>query len=149
MPSYITVTIIIVVAVTILIATIRAISMKVQKRMLEEIERRFDGKKIHSMTSSANFFGLTSKGIGQTRGQGALVLAEDELFFLMAVPKKEYSIPYNKITEVDLKKSHLGKSIGRDLLHVSFDTEYDQDSIAWSVREPGQWKMAIDKLRGA
>ena len=147
MPGYLVTILIVIAGVITLVAVIRMISLGVQRKMLEEINTRFAGKKIHSMTSSSNFFGLTSQGPGQVRGLGSLVLGEDGIFFLMAVPRKEIEIPYHKITDIELKKSHLGKSVGRELLHVSFETETGYDSAAWLVREPQQWKAAIEKLK--
>lgn len=149
MPGYVYTILIIVAGVVTLISIIRMVSLGVQKKILKEINSRYAGRKIHGMTSSSSFFGLTSKGAGQVRGQGALVMAEDELFFLLGVPRNEITIPYKKITGLELKKSHLGKSIGRDLLHVSFETEYGYDSAAWHVREPRQWLEALEKLRKA
>ena len=85
-------------------------------------------------------FGLESKGAAQMRGNGALVLTAKELHFFQFTPASDTRIPLDAITEVKTVKSHLGKSIARDLLHVSFTAaEGKPDSMAWYVSDVGAW----------
>ncbi|MFD3743274.1 hypothetical protein [Nocardia sp. NPDC058633] len=87
----------------------------------------------------ANYFGRASKGGRQVRGNGALVLTETRLWFRRAGSDEPLQIPLASITSVDLVSSHAGTTIGRPLISVSFD----DDSAAWYVRDPRQWRDDI------
>lgn len=91
----------------------------------------------------ANNFGLESKGPVQARGNGALVLTARELHFFQLVPTREFRIPLDSIVEVKTVRSHLGKSVGRSLLHVSFAVEGRQDAMAWSVVDVEAWRSKL------
>jgi hypothetical protein len=111
------------------------------------VDRRFAGRQIILMTLNANFFGLAGKGAGQVRGNGALVLTSDELWFCLAAPTREISIPLDKILKVQTSRSHLGKTIFRPLLLVTFDNQDQADQIAWYVKDHKKWLAAIEDLR--
>ena len=115
-----------------------------EKAWQEVIDLKFRGREILLQTLSANFFGQRSKGAKQVRGNGALVLTNDELWFLRAYPVKEFSIPLKDVASVSLTRSHLGKTVGRDLLFVEYKTPEGNDAIAWSVCDPDNWKDAIE-----
>lgn len=117
------------------------------KGLQEDVERRTADQSVVMQTSNANFFGQTSKGGKQLRGNGALILTRDEISFLMALPRKEIVIPLNRVVSVSLPKSHLGKSIFKPLLRVEYDSLEGRDSVAWAVKEPGKWKTAIETAR--
>lgn len=91
----------------------------------------------------ANSLGLTSWGVFQNRGNGALVLTRDDLMFFQMVPRRELVVPLASIREVRTVKVHLGKSYGRDLLYVGFDGPTGPDSIAWFVRDLAAWQQAL------
>jgi len=93
----------------------------------------------------ANNFGLESKGPIQARGNGALVLTARELHFFQLIPAREVRIPLDSITEVKTVRSHLGKTVGRSLLYVSFAADGRQDAMAWSVADVEAW---LSKLEG-
>ncbi len=118
-----------------------------RKRLLSVVEDRFAGRRIILMALDANFFGQKTKGAGQIRGNGALVLTDDELWFCLAAPRREFSIPISTITEIKLKRSHLGKSIFRSLLAVSFNYQGKEEQIAWFVRDAEKWMNTIEGLR--
>ena len=87
----------------------------------------------------ANNFGLESKGAMQQRGNGALVLTARELHFFQLIPARDFRIPLDSITEVKTVRSHLGKTVGRSLLHVSFTVDGVEDAMAWSVVDVEAW----------
>ncbi len=118
-----------------------------RRRLLSVVEDRFAGRKIILMALNANYFGHKTEGGKQIRGNGALVLTEDELWFSLAVPQRELSIPINQITAVELTRSHLGKTVFRSLLAVSFNHQGRQEQIAWAVNDPEKWRGAIEGLR--
>lgn len=84
-------------------------------------------------------FGLESKGVTQARGNGALVLTDRELHFFQFLPARDLRIPCESIVEVKTTRSHLGKSIGRDLLFVAFEVDGRRDSVAWYVTDVAAW----------
>lgn len=91
----------------------------------------------------ANSLGLTSLGAWQQRGNGALVLTGDEILFFQAVPRRDVRVPLSAITEVKTVKGHLGKTYGRDLLYLAFDSPAGPDSIALFVRDLPAWLAAL------
>jgi hypothetical protein len=93
----------------------------------------------------ANNFGLESKGAMQARGNGALVLTARELRFFQLLPARDVRIPLDSITEVKTVRSHLGKTVGRSLLHVSFTIEGQQDAMAWSVVDVEAWLAKLER----
>lgn len=101
--------------------------------------------------SKASNFGLESKGSTQQRGNGSLVLTAKELHFFQLVPKSDFRIGLDKIKKVDTVRSHLGKTVGRKLLFVSFTGERGEDSVAFSVSDIDAWlsKLAASPAQNA
>jgi hypothetical protein len=92
----------------------------------------------------ANSFGVESAGKWQVRGNGNLALTEHELLFAQWVPNRLVRIPRNSIVEVTTARSHLGKTVFRDLLKVVWTTELGtQDSIALWVKGLDGWLVAL------
>lgn len=115
------------------------------------LESRIAGKyadhEIMLKDLTANSFGRESKGLGQIRGNGALVLTKLGLHFFQVIPRQELFIPLSDIVTVQVVKSHLGKATFHDLLKVGFKTDGGLDSIAWYVADVSQWKQQIEMLR--
>jgi hypothetical protein len=80
----------------------------------------------------------------QLRGNGALVLTGTQLLFFMFIPKKEFRVPLESITDVSLVKSHLGKATIYDLLKVRFSADGKADSLAWYVPNAAEWKNDLE-----
>lgn len=94
----------------------------------------------------ANFYGVASKGAGQVRGLGTLVLTPEALIFLQLVPAVEVRVPRASITHLEVARSFLDKSHGRDLLVVEWSTGDDppgQDRVAFDVPELDAWRAAL------
>lgn len=92
----------------------------------------------------ANSFGVESAGKWQVRGNGNLALTEHDLLFAQWVPSKLVRIPRNSIVEVTTPRSHLGKTMARKLLKVTWTTELGtQDSIALWVKDLDGWLEAL------
>jgi hypothetical protein len=118
-----------------------------RRRTREHIRRKFAGKLIVRDSIGANFFGRLSVGMGQIRGNGVLVLTPDELYFMMFVPRREVTIPLDRITSVSTPRSHLGKTVGIKLLRVDFASESGEDAVAWAVQRLGQWVADLERYR--
>lgn len=132
-----------------LLTVLHIVFTLVRNRMRKAILERFRIEDIVRADPGANFFGQQSKGMGQIRGNGALVLTADELYFVLAVPRREFSIPVSKIVEVTTPRSFLGKSILRPLLCVAYETGGERDAIAWALRDVPGWQTAIENQRAA
>jgi hypothetical protein len=92
----------------------------------------------------ANYFGRESLGGRQLRGNGALVLTDQALEFQMLWPRRRFRVPLAEVTGISIVRSHCGKSVGRDLLKVTFQAGDREDSVAWFVPNALAWKEALD-----
>jgi len=120
---------------------------KILSGRVYEIYEKFKDKKILLANDISNFFGLESLGVWKVRGNGVLLLTEEELFFGMWKPQKELSIPIKSIIEITNPKSHMHRSIFRPLLKVIFkNTNGENDSAAWYVQNLDKWNNMINKL---
>jgi hypothetical protein len=95
-------------------------------------------------TENVQGLGLESRGKGQVRGNGWLVLTADELRFRQWVPDRETRIPRSAITAVETDRWWLGKSVGVKLLIVRWRTPAGgDDAMAWRVRDLDSWLAAL------
>jgi hypothetical protein len=129
-----------------LLLVLNSIFKSVRKKLERYIQENFEKKDVIGATTRANFFGVKSKGGKQIRGNGAIVLTKDQLFFIRAMPFKESIIPVNSIGQVSLPKIFNGKSAFSKLLCIHYNIDGVEDSIAWSIRNPEKWKASIEGL---
>ena len=100
--------------------------------------------------NDANSFGVESGGVWQVRGNGTLALTKHELLFAQWAPNRLLRIPRRSIVEATTTRSHLGKTIGRDLLKVVWSTDLGtRDSIALWVGDLDGWLEALGSSRPA
>jgi hypothetical protein len=117
---------------------------RLRRRAAEDVRSHLGADDIVLMDEGANSFGIESKGVAQIRGNGCLAASDEELMFVMWLPRREIRIPRNMITSVERTNSHLGKSMGRPLLLVRFTDEAGSpDSIAWLVSDLEAWQSAL------
>lgn len=120
---------------------------KIFKKRIHEILERYKERNILINDEMANFFGQESLGVWKVRGNGVLILTDEQFFFEMWKPKKEISIPIKSIIEIENPKSHMHRSVFRPLLKVIFKNENDEfDSAAWYVRNLDHWNEVLSKL---
>jgi len=131
-------------AVILLFFMLRTLIVGLKRQLLKDIEKKLAGRTPLCQTLGANFFGEASRGSTQIRGNGALVLTDTELFFVLLAPRKQYTIPLGQIVEITLPRSHLGKSVIKRLLKVEYRTPSGTDSIAWAVPDAEEWKAGIE-----
>ncbi|MCD4786531.1 MAG: hypothetical protein K8T10_22115 [Candidatus Eremiobacteraeota bacterium] len=118
------------------------------KTQEQTVREKFKDKLVYRSSAGANFAGQKSKGMAQIRGNGALVLVEDQLYFEMLMPKREIIIPIEKITNVTKVNAFLAKAKGMPLLMVEFlNNEGQADAAAWWVRNVDEWIKSINELR--
>ncbi|MGQ0574249.1 MAG: hypothetical protein ACT4RN_08595 [Pseudonocardia sp.] len=88
--------------------------------------------------------GFGSLGKGQARGNCTLALDGERLVVAQWVPARTTEIPRDRIVEVDLARTHLGKWVGRDLLRVRFlRPDGAEDTVAFQVRDVPAWVAAL------
>ena len=120
---------------------------KLCQKRINEILEKFSDKSVIISTNNANFFGQQSLKSFQIRGNGVLVLTQEELYFEMWHPKKVLRIPIPSIIKTKSIKSFLHKSIFRKLLKVVFRNEDgDEDAAAWWVTSVNDWIEKIEHL---
>ena len=120
---------------------------KLFKKRILEIHDKLEEENILIFDDMVNFFGLESLGIWKTRGNGVLMLTEEELLFGMWKPKKELIIPVKSITKISNPKSHMHKSVFKPLLKVIFKNEKgNDDSAAWLVHDLNRWNEILNDL---
>jgi hypothetical protein len=119
-----------------------------EKTKAEKILKNYSKQEIKAFSSNVNFFGIKSQGMTQIRGNGALLLTKEYLYFQMWIPKKEIKIPLDKIENIEEVKSFLGKSKFRPLLKINYIDENGQkNSAAWMVKNLEKWKEIINETR--
>ena len=131
------------------VAVMRGIMALVRRRLYQRIRRKFAGHTIIRMSIGANFLGQISKGLGQIRGNGALVLTPDQLYFGLFAPRRELTIELGDVVSLSTPRVHLGKTVGAKLLRVDFYTDGGQDAAAWAVRDLEEWIADIERYRGS
>ena len=120
---------------------------KIFKKRINEIHEKFKDKKVLIFDDISNFFGQESLGAWKIRGNGVLILTDEELFFGMWKPKKGLSINVKSILEITNPKSHLRESTFIKLLKINFKNENgESDSVAWFVRNLNKWNEILRNL---
>ena len=120
---------------------------RLRREAIESLRSDIGEEKVYQV-DDCNFFGISSSGYGQIRGNGVLALTEKGLHFRMLAPRKTLFIPIDSIREVSHPRWFLGKSKARKLLRVDFfDQEGEKDAAAWLVPHHEWWGKAILVMR--
>jgi len=139
-----------VVAILVFIAlAIAVVSISVSRRA-KRTQTELEEELGDSIMRSANVIGLglQSRGRGQVRGNGRLVLTPEELCFRQWIPQRETTIPLAAVTSVGTERSWLGKWVGSKLLCVRWRTsDGGEDAMAWQVRDLDGWLAALHTER--
>jgi hypothetical protein len=150
MPTWLTITLVITGSVAvfglILFLVLRTVFQRVERKLKRMVHDRF-AREDMVQASGVNLMGQRSRQAGGIKGRGVLVLTRDRLWFALAVPERELTIPIEAILSVSLPKSFMGRSIFRELLCVRFSGPEGDDEIAWAVREAQKWRQAIELIR--
>ena len=121
-------------------------------RRAKQAEAGLDEELGDSISRSANVtgLGLQSRGRGQVRGNGRLVLTPEELRFRQWVPQRETTIPLAAIISVGTERAWLGKWVGSKLLCVRWrSSDGSEDAMAWQVRDLKGWLAALHAQRNS
>lgn len=108
---------------------------KIRRECRETLASRYGSEEILCHDNLAHFLGFDSLKGKQTRGQGVLVLARDELYFFKLHPRMELCIPLKRIKRVVTPKSFLDISSPLPLLQIHYQQEDGRSSsVAWKLR---------------
>ena len=132
---------------TLVFGVLAIVGTIVKRKVKAAIDTHFSPGEMVLSSYKANFFGLESKGMGQVRGNGALVLTREKVWFKQLAVNRIIDIPLCDIVQVETVHSHLGKSIFRPLLKVQFNVGTTLDAIVWYVPNPQEWIKHILKLK--
>ena len=119
---------------------------KKQDEIEDNFQKRFAGKRIRFMDKLALYIARESDGYSHFRGQGYLVLTEDELYFERQLVKRIIEIPIGSIVEVGKTKRLAGQGPGMMLKVVFRTQEGKQDAIGWKVKELDRWINEISLM---
>ncbi len=109
-------------------------------------EERLGAGSIVFADDTANYFGIESAGGRQLRGNGLLAASEDTLIFIRWYARGELLIPRDRITGIERVRGFAGKTIGRQLLKVSFTTELGEpEAAAWYVHDLPAWESTLNR----
>ena len=101
--------------------------------------RHFEGLDVLREESLISL-GVESGGPWQVRGNGNLALTAEELLFAQWLPNRLLRIDRRSIVEATTTRSHLGKTLGSDLLKVIWTPETGtQDAVAFYTLDLDGW----------
>jgi hypothetical protein len=120
---------------------------RLRRSAIAQLREELGTERVYQV-DDCNFFGVSSSGYGQVRGNGMLALTEKGIHFRMLAPRKNFFIPLNSVREVSHPRSFLGKSKARTLLRVDFfNVQGEKDAAAWLVPHHEWWGRAIMDMR--
>jgi hypothetical protein len=100
------------------------------------------------MDKHAIYIAIESDGHSHFRGQGYLVLTENELYFERQLVKNRIEIPTGSIISVGKTKRLAGQGPGM-MLKVVFKTQVgEQDAVGWKVKGLDRWIDEISLMAG-
>ena len=136
----------IILGVSLLLGLLSFIFSMVKKKLWRVVDEQFENRDIVMKSIGANFFGMKSAGHAQIRGNGALILTNDKLWFRLAYPARTIEIPVSAIKRINIVRSFMGKSAMKRLIRVDFDLGQGPDAAAWMVRAPHDWHGTIETM---
>jgi hypothetical protein len=115
----------------------------IMRRLRRRAKRHLEGSTL-LREDDALSLGVESAGKMQLRGNGTLALTASEVLFAQWVPDRLLRIRRASIVEVTTTRSHLGKTIGRDLLKVVWAPDAGgRDSLVLWVKDLDGWIEAL------
>jgi hypothetical protein len=137
---------IVVVSLVVVFGGVYAVFGRYARRDQQTTEQGYLGAR--HIESGALFFGQQSRGVMQMRGNGTLILTDNELLFKQWVVNKEFRLPLKSIQSIEIPSSFLGKTQGVQLLKVSYLNESGvPDALAWRVRDLAGLIRKIEEAR--
>lgn len=121
---------------------------KIRSECRQALANRYHSTEILRHDNMAHYLGDDSITGKQNRGQGVLVLAADELYYIRLHPKMEMSIPLKRIQRIVNPTTFLGINSPSPLLQVHFLQEDGTGaSVAWKLRDTESFTQAVKQQR--
>lgn len=121
---------------------------RVAQRSREAAHQQYPGARL--IDSGALFFGQQSRGVGQMRGNGTLIVTDSDIIFQQWVTNREFRIPLTAIQSIENPSSFLGKWQGVPLLQINFlNDSGETDAMAWRLRDLGNVQRVIEEARAS
>lgn len=119
---------------------------RVGRRSREAAQQQYPNARL--IDAAVSFWGQQSRGVGQVRGNGTLIVTNDAVIFQMWGPIQEYRIPMNAIQSIENPRAFLGKTQGVLLLKINFLNDSGQpDAMAWRLRDLSRVQQVIEEAR--
>jgi|GEM_PF-3967022 len=128
----------------------------VRRRTVGEVQQvlaRLSSRNVLNVSLRAQLLAFDSEDLGAarargTRGQGALVLTDKEIYF-DAPARRQWVLPLSTVTEAKLLTSSDGRLKKRPLLRVAY-TEPDgrPEAVTWQVPNAEEWVSKLEELIG-
>jgi hypothetical protein len=110
----------------------------------QEVRDRLGADAIVRLDPVVRYFGLESASLFQIRGNGCLAATEQEILFVLWVPRREVRIERTGVTGIETPHWHRGKGSLRRLLRVRFvDPRGEPDAAAFEVRDLDGWLSVL------
>lgn len=92
----------------------------------------------------ANFRGLLSDGV-PLRGNAAVLLTTRALHVVKLWPHREFAIPLDRMTRIELSRSFMGATRAAGFLVIHFKSAAGEDAIGLSLRRLPEWVAELVK----
>lgn len=92
----------------------------------------------------ANFRGILSDGV-PLRGNAAVLLTTRALYVVKLWPHREFAVPLERMTRVELSRSFMGGVRSAGFLIVHFRGDAGEDAISLSLRRMPEWVAELVK----
>ena len=126
-------------AAVFVIITIRKLKERLRQKM-EQLEMQ---TRVVLKDEWVNCFGFCRGWRCSSKGNGALALTKEGLFFIPVIGD-ETLVPFEGISEIGTPNSHGGKTNFRKLLSVTFtDDDGKEIKAAWLLKDIDKWQAAI------
>lgn len=142
-----TITLGILLGIFILIKVISSIVFKLMAGTMQGIKDRY-GEQIEYLEEGVNFCGEEPHSGVRIRGNGSLLLLQEQFVFEMWAPQKTVQIPLNKIINIERVKSFAGRRGLTPILKVTFKDDSNQEkTMGWLVKEIDEWEKRLSQSR--
>jgi len=114
-----------------------------QSRAYEEARAAIGKAKLLLEEPTALWVGIDANGNQSVRGNGILLLTDEDLYFRQLLPQAEIRITRSDIVRIERPDLTKGTGQGRLICAVYLDPDGSEQREAWMVEEHAQWVDAL------
>jgi hypothetical protein len=119
-----------------------------QNEIAAMISERYPRNRVRRRDDAAYLIAQESRGYRQSRGNGTLILTDEELFYAIALPKRTFIIPLDTVTGLERVRRMGGQGRVRKFLKIGFDGhDTSPDALGIMLNDIDAWERAIDEAR--